>query len=161
MKDEIKISFIDYSFYTRSVDIFTIGCSANPRCKGCCNPELWDWKQPGLSAKEVITKVDGYIKEYGHVFDRFLLVGGDPVDGFIYTQGLDTIIKNIREKTEKPIFLFTHHSLDEVPQELKEMVDYIKCGPYIPELVCEDNWQYGIKLATSNQKIYSKDKGEF
>ena len=36
----------------------------------------------------------------------------------------------------------------------KKMVDYIKIGAYIPELTTDDNIQFGIKLATSNQKIY-------
>ena len=38
----------------------------------------------------------------------------------------------------------------------KELCDYIKTGSYIEELKCDDNIQYGIKLATSNQKINKK-----
>ena len=33
-------------------------------------------------------------------------------------------------------------------------LDYIKCGKYIPELTTDDNIQYGVHLATSNQRIY-------
>ena len=57
-----------------------------------------------------------------------------------------------------PIYLFTRHELNEVPEFVLKMCDYIKCGAYIPSLTCKDNIQYGIKLATSNQKILEKGK---
>ena len=39
---------------------------------------------------------------------------------------------------------------------IKELCDYIKTGEYDESLKCENNIQYGIKLATSNQKINKK-----
>lgn len=161
MSNEINFSFIDYSFYTRSLDIFTIGCVANPRCEGCCNPELWDFSQEGISVSEALKKVQELNRMFNPLIDRILIVGGDPVDGYFLKDGVCDFIQQVKVLTNKPIYLFTRHELDKVPQKLKDIVDYIKCGPYCPELTTDDNWQYNIKLATSNQKIYSKDKGEF
>ena len=80
-------------------------------------------------------------------------MGGDPVDCFKhYPEYLDFLIE--LKKYNKPIYLFTRHELEDIPKELIENVDYIKTGAYIPELTCDDNIQYDIKLATSNQKIY-------
>ena len=70
MSNEINFSFIDYSFYTRSLDIFTIGCVANPRCEGCCNPELWDFSQEGISVSEALKKIQELNKMFNPLIDR-------------------------------------------------------------------------------------------
>ena len=42
---------------------------------------------------------------------------------------------------------------------IKKYCNYIKCGQYIEELSTNENIQYGVKLASSNQNIY-QIKGE-
>lgn len=153
----LQFAHIEYSIQTKSIDIFNIGCDANPRCKDCCNPELWDWKHSGYDVGYVKKKVSNLLQRYDSLIDRIILVGGDPVDCFKhYPEYLDFIIE--LKKYNKPIYLFTRHELKDIPKELIENVDYIKTGAYIPELTCDDNIQYGIRLATSNQQIHKMEE---
>lgn len=150
---DLKIAYIDYSINTRSLDIFTIGC--NGCCHNCCNPEIKKWDIDGLSVNQAILKLKSLYNDFKRAIDRFIIVGGDPCDAEIITKGqVSLLIDCIKEFSNKPIFLFTRHELKDIPVLLKEKCDYIKTGEYLEELITENNIQYGIKLATSNQKIH-------
>lgn len=149
----LQFAHIEYSMATKSIDIFNCGCDAMPKCSGCFNSELWDWNCKGISVEEVCKKVEELTNKFTTLVDRFLLVGGDPVDAYIrYPQEYTELLFKLNS-LYKPIFLFTRHNIEEVPKELLRQVDYVKVGAYIPELTIDSNIQYGIKLATSNQKI--------
>ncbi len=155
---KLKFSHVEYSIQTKSVDIYNLGCDANPRCKGCFNPELWDWNLSGKDYTQVIAKTTELIGKYPKLIDRIILVGGDPVDAYNrykeeyleFVQGLKTL--------DRPIFLFTRHQLPNVPKELLQEVQYVKTGCYVPELTVDNNICFGIKLATSNQTIVKLEK---
>lgn len=157
----LQFAHIEYSITTRSLDIFTIGCSngsTKPEecaCVGCCNPEIRDWNLKGFSSEQVLSKILQLDTKFGNLIDKILIVGGDPMDAYCrYREDMTDFLTSLRKITPKPLFLFTRHELNEIPKELLEMVDYVKTGAYIPELTCDDNIQEGIKLATSNQKIF-------
>ena len=63
-----------------------------------------------------------------------------------------TILKN----ANKELWVWTRYNLKDCPDFEKKLCDYIKTGEYNESLKCDDNIQYGIKLATSNQKINKK-----
>lgn len=154
MVNKLQFAHIEYSIQTKSIDIFNIGCSANPRCVGCCNSELWDWNIPGLHTVQVVSKVLSLVTKFDTLIDKIILVGGDPVDAYNkYPSEYLSFISQI-STLRKPIYLFTRHSLNEIDPILLAQVDYVKTGAYIPELTCNNNIQHGIKLATSNQNIY-------
>lgn len=161
MSKEIQIAHIEYSINTKSLDIFTIGCDAHPKCKGCYNCELWNFNLGGMYIYQTFNKLLELNTKFDKLIDKIIIVGGDPVDGWNKRTGLDKLLIEIKNKINKPIFLFTRHSLDNIPQKLKDLVDYIKVGEYISELTTDNNIQYGIKLATSNQKIYRKEKEQW
>ena len=151
MQRELNFAHIEYSIQTKSIDIFTIGC--NGHCVGCCNPEIKDWNISGFKAPQIISKVLKLITKFDIMIDRIILVGGDPVDAYNkYPSQFTHFLTSLRTM-KKPIFLFTRHNIEKVDLALLNLIDYIKVGAYIPELTCSDNIQYGIKLATSNQKI--------
>lgn len=151
----LKIAYIDYSIHTRSLDIFTIGC--NGCCNGCFNQELKDWNTDGMSLEEAIFKIRSLYNQFEKLIDKFIIVGGDPIDAEIETDGaISVLIDDIKMFSNKPVFIFTRHGLFDIPSSVFKRADYIKCGAYIPELTTDDNIQYGIKLATSNQKIFKK-----
>lgn len=155
----LKFAHIEYSISTRSLDIFFIGCGDgdihNPICKGCCNPEIRDWNLKGFSTIQVVSKVVQLDTKYGNLIDKILLVGGDPLDSYFrYREEFIDFINQLGT-IEKPIFLFTRYELNNIPNEILCLVDYVKTGPYIPSLTCKDNIQFGINLATSNQNIYN------
>lgn len=132
------------------------GCSGNPHCTNCHNSESWNFNQGEkytfLYAKKLCYK----IKEFNSIIDNIMIFGGEPLD-----QNINDLIYLLLGLTyhQKNIWLFTRYSLDEVKDKLKENIelcDYIKCGRYKENLITDNNIQYGIKLATSNQKIYKK-----
>lgn len=152
LKANMKIVAMDCSLATSSYDIFFSGCNANPKCTGCHNPEAWSF-DIGTPWIEKILKIYQDVREFNGVIKRIFIMGGEPLD-----QDRDTFIlflKGIKE-LNKDIWVFTHYELDEVPNEIKELADYIKTGPYKPELTVEDNVWYNVKLATSNQKVWKK-----
>ena len=142
----MKIISTQYTLKYKSFEIAVSGCHGY--CKGCHSLETWNFDL-GENYKEFLPKIKDKIKEASDLIDWIWIYGGEPLDN-----NLDDLIDLLKQIHSKPIMLFTHYSLEEVPEEIVELCDYIKCGAYIEELKCEDNIQYGVKLATSNQKIY-------
>ena len=65
------------------------------------------------------------------------------------------LIKYVKQKN-KEVVLFTRFELDEIDDEIKDEVDYIKTGKYDSSLK-EQVKYYGITLETSNQKVWKKE----
>lgn len=149
----MNIVTTQYTLSTNSLEIFVAGCRA-PHCKGCCNPELWDFNQ-GVDYQKELIKIENKIKNFDSLIKNIIIVGGEPLD---QSHVCLVILLNKLNKFNKNIFLFTRYELNNVPEYISELCDYIKCGRYIPSLKIEDNVQYGIKLATSNQKIFKSGK---
>lgn len=91
------------------------------------------------------------------MIENIWILGGDPLDQDL-SDLLDLIISV--KYTQKKIWIFTRYEIDEVPDIVKQYVDYIKTGRYE-----ENSRSYtvssianGIKLASKNQKIYKKTK---
>lgn len=142
-----------YSCNRKGLEIFLTGCKA-PHCEFCCNPELWEFGSDN-NYLEKFKEIKNKIKEFDNLIDNIILVGGCPLD-----QNRTELIDFLKKlnTVDKEIFLFTRYSLGKVPYYIRRLCDYIKCGRYIPSLTVDNNIQYGIKLSTSNQKIYKKDK---
>ena len=142
----------DFSMATQSYDIFLSGCSAEPRCQDCHNPEAWDF-EVGKDWKQWIFQINRDMQSFKGVIKKIFIMGGEPLD-----QDREEFLEFIKGMKEfgKEVWLFTRFELDEIEPEVKELFDYIKCGRYLPELSTDDNIQYGVKLATSNQQIYKK-----
>jgi anaerobic ribonucleoside-triphosphate reductase activating protein len=82
-----------------------------------------------------------------------MILGGEPLDQDIINFYYFTVdIKSF----DKNLWLFTRYELNEIEPTILNQFDYVKTGKYIKELSVDNNIQYGIKLATSNQKIYKK-----
>lgn len=150
----MNIAYIDYSIKTKSLDIFISGCNP-PYCKNCCNPELHDFTVGEKYTQEYLDmKILPYISDFYLLIDKVFIVGGEPTH-----QPVDEIrhlLRGIKNHKEIDVYLFTRHDLKDVPSDILHYCDYVKCGSYMQELACKDNIQMGIKLASSNQKIFSK-----
>ena len=145
----MHIASTQYTLSTSSLDIYFSGCNP-PHCKGCQNPELWEFVNKNnyiKKLKDIKTKV----KNFNTLIDNIMIFGGEPLD-----QNNDEFLDflNKLKTLDKVIWLFTRYSLGEVPDDVKTLCDYIKTGRYLPELKTDNNIQYGITLATSNQKVY-------
>ena len=144
-----------YTLSNKAFEIYVSGCNGNPHCTGCHNPESWNFNAGNSVDENFYKRVDNKILDFNNLIDNIMIFGGEPLDNN------HEEVKNLLielSKYKKPIWLFTRYPLDEVPDFVKKYCEYIKCGRYLPEYTCDDNIQYGIKLATSNQNIYKKGK---
>ena len=143
-----------FTLELKSLDIYLAGCNGNPHCEGCHNPESWEFNQGTKYDKEYFTTViKQKIEEFDSLIDNIMIFGGEPND-----QDLEEVLSLLLhlETLGKKIWMFTRYEIDAEPPFEKVLCDYIKTGPYIPALRTDNNICYGVKLATSNQKIHKK-----
>lgn len=149
----MNIVSTQFTLSTSTLEIFISGCNS-PHCESCCNPELWEFGSDN-NYLEKFEEIKNKVKEFDNLIDNIILVGGCPLDQN-HTELIDFLKK--LNTLDKEIFLFTRYSLGKVPYYIRRLCDYIKTGKYIEELKVEENLQYNINLATSNQKIYKRGK---
>ena len=149
----MKISSTQYSIAGGYLEIFISGCLGLNECrKTCHNPGLWSF-YTGDEWDTVSNNIEFKINSFLDVIDYLVITGGEPMD-----QDLDELYKLISflRKHSIPIILFTSYWLDEIPEHIKNDVDYIKCGPYDENFKGEKD--VGIfKLASTNQHFYKRE----
>lgn len=150
----MNILATQYTLSTNSFEIYVAGCNGQPHCKGCHNPESWNFNQGTKFDLNYWNKINIKINEFNDLINNIMIFGGEPLDQNI--NDLSCLLNCLYDTFDKPIWIFTRYDISNVPQFVKDTCTYIKCGKYIPELTTDNNIQYEIKLATSNQKIYKK-----
>ena len=117
-----------------SVTFFTQGCPH--RCKGCHNPETWDFH----GGKEFTPKVLGEIYEALRANDlkrNFCIMGGEPLceENLLLTLMVLTEVKN--HFPDIKVYLWTGYYYDELKKRtdskinlILEKVDVLIDGPY-------------------------------
>lgn len=151
----MKINYIDYSIKTQSLDIFFSGC--NNHCIDCYNPDLMSFDN-GTDYFQWLPKIKHYLKENTKLIKRIFLVGGSPNHQDSYE--LEIFLHYLKEECSKYnilIYAFCGEEIENVQDTIKKYCDKIKTGAYIKEETCNDNIVEGIKLATKNQKILTKN----
>jgi len=124
----VKIAFIggqkDHpTFFTLSV--YFSGCDANPKCKGCHNPELHD---PNfgfeMSVDDLIQTVLSKLQYMS--LPVLALVGGEPLASYNRDAVL-ALTKAVKERLpQTTIILFSWRTLEElVEQDLLKYVEYV------------------------------------
>jgi anaerobic ribonucleoside-triphosphate reductase activating protein len=148
----MNIVSTQFSLATGSFEIYLAGCSGSPKCQGCHNPVLWDF----TIGSPWHTFVDSIAAKLSDVplIEHVWILGGEPLDND--HQELLELIAGLNAISSLPKWLFTRYELSEVPEAIRDQFDYIKCGRYEPSLKVEGYSQYGVTLATSNQRIYKK-----
>ena len=149
----MNILATQYTLATKAFEIYISGCSGNPHCKGCHNPASWDFDLGEPFNDEYFSNIKRKVEEFDTLVKNIMIFGGEPLDND--HEELTSLLYKLKE-FNKPIWLFTRYSIIEVPYEIKQLCDYIKCGRYDASKLVDDNIQYGIKLASSNQEIYKK-----
>ena len=152
----MNILGIQYNINQNALEIYFSGCLGNPHCKGCFSPETWEFNQ-GSPYKTIIKDIEKQIIQFDDMITKIMVFGGEPLDQNI--SELKEFLHKIKI-FDKEIWIFTHYEFDVAKDILGDAItlcDYIKCGAYLEELTTDSNIQYGVKLATSNQKIYKKD----
>lgn len=138
-----------YSLNYKSFEIYISGC--NRKCSTCFNKETWDFNL-GNNYLTQIDIISDKIKDFSSLIDWIWILGGEPLDNEI--SNLEDLLI-ILKKLNKPIVLFTSYYIEEVPNNIKKICNFIKCGPYLEEYN-GNNTQYNITVSSTNQKIYKQ-----
>jgi len=130
------------------LEIYLSGCNRKEKCKGCHNPELWNFQYGRKLSLDELKKIIIPKQKY---LDTFVIMGGEPLH-----QKRENLIAllDFLIQFDKQIWLYTSYEINEVPKEIQQYCNYIKTGRYNEKLKTKSNIQYGIQLASSNQKIY-------
>lgn len=147
--ENLPLKYLGYTISFQEVPneislVFNIsGCPY--KCKGCHSTYLWEYKGNYLSKD-----IDSIFNEYLGMFSCVCFMGGDT--NLIELKELLKLCKSKGLKT----CIYTGTDDISIFKDCMKYSDYIKYGSYKEELKCDNNIFYGVKLATSNQKMLKK-----
>ena len=132
--------------------LYFAGCSH--ACPGCHNEYSWNPKHGNISTYEKLEEIAKEINE-NTLLDAITISGGDPL--FNPVEMLK-VLKFLKEKTKKNIWLYTGYTLeqvreDELRRKCLEYVDVLVDGRFIKELY-DPNLKF---RGSSNQRIIKKE----
>lgn len=115
-----------------SLSFFTQGCHF--RCKGCHNPETWDFNGGRKFTSETLDLIISGLQDNG-INRNLCIMGGEPL-ALENLKVTTTVIKEVKEKLPNiKIYLWTGYKYDDLKLEmqnyLKENIDVLIDGPYI------------------------------
>ena len=129
----------------KRVGIWFCGCPR--RCKGCCNPELWEIDERYRTSPQTVYHLVSQIaKEHG--IDGFTISGGDPMYQAKELQELISLLRNISED----ILVYTGYGISELKSENLIGISVLIDGEYIKER----NTDCFLR-GSDNQKIHILD----
>ena len=114
----MNIVSIQYSLTTKAIELYLAGCSGQPKCKNCHNPELWNFDVGEHLTDEYYDKrIGSLVKDFSSLIKNIMVFGGEPLD-----QDIEELIYLLRKlrKLEKPVWIFTRFSLDETKDILQD-----------------------------------------
>lgn len=139
------------------VSFFTQGCPH--RCKGCFNPETWNFNGgKEVTIEELSAKIFNAISKNG-IQRNFSILGGEPLceENIENVTMLITAVKSKFPDTK--ILIWTGYYIEDIPfsvawDTIRFQVDYIIDGPYL-----EEERDITLKWRGSkNQRILTKEK---
>ena len=147
--ENLPLKYLGYTISFQEVPneislVFNIsGCPY--KCKGCHSTYLWEYKGNYLSKD-----IESVFNKYLGMFTCVCFMGGD-----INLVELKDLLKLCKSKGIKTC-IYTGTDDINIFKDCMKYLDYIKYGSYKEELKCDNNIFYGVKLATSNQKMLKK-----
>ena len=130
------------------VSLFVSGCRLH--CRGCFNPESWDFEAGKHYDETVKARLLKALEE--EYVEGLSLLGGDPLEPENVDE-LTELCQAVREKfgNKKTIWLWTGRLYDKVKElEIFQYVDTVVDGPFIEKFKVEGkgNW-----FGSSNQRV--------
>ena len=129
----------------KRVGIWFCGCPR--RCKGCSNPELWDFQERYKTTPETVFEIIKSVS-LNHSIDGFTITGGDP---FYQPEELKRLLDMLKEISDD-ILVYTGYKRSELQHDPLENISVLIDGEYIEEL--NDN---SLLKGSSNQEVYILD----
>lgn len=129
--------------------ISAIDCKFN--CKNCCNAQITQLPTQIKDSNELIFEV------LHNKFNKGIIFGG--LEWTLQAKELFNLAK-IAKKYALLTMLYTGNTFEALKNTYTEnnlqVFDYIKCGKYEEDKKSANNVQYGVVLASENQKIYKR-----
>lgn len=145
----LPLKYLGYSIALQEVPneiSLVINISGCPhKCEGCHSQYLWEYEGNYISKD-----FNNILNFYDGMITCVCFMGGEQ-----NVDELESYLKYVKEYGLKTC-LYSGCDLIEEIAILLPHLDWVKIGRYEESLRTDDNMQYGIKLATSNQKIYKK-----
>ena len=129
----------------KRVGIWFCGCPR--RCKGCSNPELWEFQDRYYTSPQLVYKLIMQIAK-DHKIDGFTITGGDPL---YQLEALQQLIKLLRT-ISNDILVYTGYSFGEISSENLIGISVLIDGEYI-----ESENNNCVLRGSDNQNIYILD----
>lgn len=130
----------------KRVGIWLCGCPR--RCKGCSNPELWEFKERYKTTPDTVFELVKSVA-FEHEINGFTITGGDPM---FQPEDLRRLLSLLR-KISDDIIVYTGYKYGEIAPDLLSNISVLIDGEYVEEL--NDN---SLLRGSSNQRIYILDK---
>lgn len=133
------------------VAVWVSGCPHH--CRGCFNAHYFDPKKGTPFSEKHLDKI---LQDLDNSYiDGISLLGGEPLAPY-NIEGMYSIICAIRERfgNTKTIWVYTGYLFEEVPDYIKDSVDYIMDGKYE-----KDNPTKKPFRGSDNQCLYVKKDG--
>lgn len=145
----LPLKYLGYSIALQEVPneiSLVINVSGCPhKCEGCHSQYLWEYE-----GNYIAYDFNNILNFYGGMITCVCFMGGEQ-----NVDELESYLKYVEEYGLKTCLYSGCDSIEEI-SELLPYLDWVKIGRYEESLRTDNNVQYGIKLATSNQKIYKK-----
>ena len=129
----------------KRVGIWFCGCPR--RCKGCSNPELWEFQDRYYTSPQLVCDLIKQIAK-DHPIDGFTITGGDPM---YQANDLQQLIVHLRAISED-ILVYTGYSLNELSSDQLDGIAVLIDGEYI-----ESRNNNCILRGSDNQLIHILD----
>lgn len=131
------------------VGIWMVGCKHC--CKGCSNPELWEFQEKYKTSLEtVLALIEQIAKD--NTIDGFTITGGDP---FEQPEALKKILLQL-QTISSDILVYTGYEYDDIQKEhgdILSLVSVLIDGKYE-----EEKNNVSCLIGSDNQKIYYLDE---
>lgn len=129
----------------KRVGIWFCGCPR--RCKGCSNPELWDFQERYKTTPETVFEIIKSVS-LNHTIDGFTITGGDPL---YQPEELKRLLEMLKELSDD-IIVYTGYKRSELKNDLLENISVLIDGEYIEELNDDS-----LLKGSSNQEVHILD----
>lgn len=108
----------------KRVGIWFCGCPH--RCKGCSNPELWEFQERYKTTPETVFGMINSIA-VEHTIDGFTITGGDPM---YQPEGLQNLI-HLLSGISNDILVYTGSVIEDLPKDYLKGISVLVDGLYV------------------------------
>lgn len=148
----IKIAGTQFDVASSTLEIYVSGCTR--ACPGCHNLALQDFKI-GTQYLEYMPRLTYQLSR--PFVSNISIMGGEPLEqGRVNLEDFIRHLRSYDKYYKRNIGIFTGFDFKDVPPWVLQHIDFIKCGAYDENLLSDNYISNGIKLASTNQRVYMR-----